>query len=105
MQDDTAVHLQLRLTRTTQAHGTLAATAAGATALTFQVGPQALQTRQHVAMLRQFHLRLGLGSLGSHGEDVKDERGAVEDFHLQLLLNIAHLLGRQLVVEDDHADG
>ena len=45
-----------------------------------------------------------LGSCGlcAHGEDVEDERGAVENFYLQLLFYIAYLLGGQLIVEDDH---
>lgn len=104
MQDDTAVHLQLRLTRAAKSYGAFTATSATATSLTFQVSPQALQARQHVAMLRQFHLRLRLGRLGTHGEDVKDEAGAVEYLHAQLLLDVAHLLGAELIVEDNHAD-
>ena len=64
--------------------------------------PQPLQSREHVAVLRQFHLRLGIGGLCAHGEDVENERGAVEDLHLQYRLDVSDLLGRQLVVEDDH---
>ena len=105
VEDDTAVHLELRLTRSAQTHGAFAATGARATALTLKVRPQALQTRQHVAILRQFHLRLCGSRLRAHGEDVEDERRAVEYLHLQYLLDVAYLLRRQLVVEDNHADG
>ena len=68
------------------------------------MGPKALQPGQHIAILGQFHLRLGVGRLGAHSEDVEDKRRAVENFHLQGLLDIAHLLGRELIVEDDHTD-
>ena len=64
--------------------------------------PQALQAWQHVAILRQLHLRLGVGRLGTHGEDVEDERGAVQNFHAQFALDVAQLLGREFIVEDDH---
>ena len=67
------------------------------------MGPEPLQAGQHVAVLGQLHLRLGVGRLGPHGENVEDERRAVEYFHLQGVLYVAHLLGRKLVVEDDHA--
>ena len=105
MQDDTAVHLQLRLTRTTQTHCTLAATAARAAALSFQVRPQALQSRQHIAVLCQLHLGLGLSRLGSHGEDVQNQTRTVQYLHLQLLLYITYLLGTQLIVEYHHTHG
>ena len=103
LQDDAAVHLELRLTRSAQTHAALSASAARAAALALKVGPQALQTRQHIAILRQLHLRLGVGRLCAHGEDVEDERRAVQDLHLQLRLDVAYLLGRELIVEDDHA--
>ena len=103
MQDDAAVHLELGLTRTSQSHRAFAAARARTASLAFQVGPQSLQAGQHIAVLRQLHLGLGIGGLRPHGEDVEDERGAVEDFHLQHLLDVAQLLGRELVVEDHHA--
>ena len=105
MQDDTAVHLQLRLTRSTQSHASLAATAARATALTLQVRPESLQSGQHIAMLCQFHLRLGLGCLCTHGEDIQNQRCAVQDLHLQFLLDVTDLLGTQFIVEDNHTYG
>ena len=69
------------------------------------MGPEALEARQHVAILRQLHLRLGVGRLGAHGKDVEDEAGAVEDLHAQFLLYVADLACRQLIVENDHAYG
>ena len=68
------------------------------------MSPESLQAREHVAILRQLHLGLGSGGLGTHGEDVEDEGGAVEDFHLKLVLDVAYLLGGQLIIEDDHTD-
>ena len=68
------------------------------------MGPEPLQAGQHVLVLRQFDLRLGVGRLRTHGEDVEDERGAVQDFHLEFTLDVSYLFGRQFVVEDDHAD-
>ena len=53
-------------------------------------------------MLRQLHLGLGLSGLRAHGEDVQYQRCTVEDLHLQFLLNIPHLLGAQLIVENHH---
>ena len=102
MQDDTAVHLQLGFTRSAQSYRALAATRTRAATLTLQVGPQPLQTGQHIPILGQFDLCLGLGGLGTHGKDVEDERRAVQYLDLQLGLDIAYLLGRQLIVEDDH---
>ncbi len=69
------------------------------------MSPQSLQAWQHIAVLRQLHLRLGVGGLCAHGEDVEDEAGAVENLHLQFLLYVAYLLGREFIVEDYHADG
>ena len=54
--------------------------------------------------MRQLHLRLGVGGLCAHGEDVEDEGCAVEDFHLQLVLDVAYLLCRELIVEYHHTD-
>ena len=51
----------------------------------------------------QLHLCLGVGGLCAHGEDVEDEAGAVEDFHLEFFFYVAYLSGGELVVEDHHA--
>ena len=82
LKNDSAVHFQLRLTRTAESHASLTATRARAAALTLKVRPESLQAGQHIAVLSQFHLRLGIGRLGTHGKDVEDERGAVENLHL-----------------------
>ena len=67
------------------------------------MSPQALQTREHVAVLGKFHLSLCLCRLRTHGEDVEDETRAVENLHLQFALYDAELLWRKLIVEDHHA--
>ena len=107
VEDDAAVHFELRLARTAQSHATAFATAGAArsTSLAFKVRPQALQAREHVAILCQFHLRFGVGGLGPHGKDVEDERGAVENLDLQRGFDVAELFGREFVVEDHHAHG
>lgn len=66
------------------------------------MSPETLQSWQHVSILCQLYLRLGSSSLGTHGEDVKDERSTVENLHLQFLLDISDLLGREFIVEDHH---
>ena len=104
VQDDASVHLQLCLTRSAQSHGTLSAAAARAAALSLKVRPQPLQTGQHVAILRQLHLRLGIRRLGTHGEDVEDEARAVENLYFQFVFDVTDLLGAQLVVEYHHSD-
>ena len=53
--------------------------------------------------MSQLYLRFGVGRLCTHGKNVENKRGAVENFNFQLVLNIAHLFGRQLVVEYHHA--
>ena len=54
-------------------------------------------------MLSQLHLSLGLSRLGTHGKDVEYQTGTVQYLHLQFFLDVAQLLCRQFVVEDDHA--
>ena len=102
VEDDSAVHLELRLTRTAKAYRSFSAARARTATLTFEVGPHALQARQHIFVLSQLHLRLGVGRLGTHGEDVEDELCAVDDAHFQLVLNVADLLRAEFVVEDHH---
>ena len=45
VEDDAPVHLELRLSRTTQAHRTLASTRAASASLSLKMGPHALQAR------------------------------------------------------------
>ena len=107
VEDDTTVHFELRFTGAAQSHAAAFATAGAtrSTALTLKVRPQALQAGEHVAILRQLYLRFGIGGLGAHGEDVEDERGAVENLDLQHGFDVAELFGREFVVEDHHAHG
>ena len=102
VQDDAAVHLELRFTRTAQTHRAFATATARTASLAFQVGPQSLQTRQHVSILRQLHLRLGIGGLSTHGKDVENQAGAIQNLYLEFFLDVAKLLGRQFVVKNHH---
>ena len=104
VEDDATVHLKLGLTRTTQTNRAFSATGTRTAALPFKVCPQTLQTGQHVLVLRQLDLGLGIGRLGTHGKDVENERSTVQNFHFQFALNVAYLLGRKLVIEYHHAD-
>ena len=107
VEDDAAVHFELCFARAAQSHAAAFATAgtARSTTLALKVRPQALQAREHVAVLCQLYLCFGIGGLGSHGEDVEDERGAVENLDLQRGFDVAELFGREFVVEDHHAHG
>ena len=73
LQDDTTVHLQLGLTRSTQTYRAFSTTRTGTTSLTFQVGPESLQAGQHITMLCQFYLCLCLSRLCPHGEDIQNQ--------------------------------
>ena len=97
--DPAAVRLELRLTGT----ATTDALAAGraATGLPGQLATPAAQALRLVPQLREFDLRLALGALGVLGEDVEDQRGAVDDLHLRPVLQVAQLAGRKLAVADD----
>ena len=104
VQDDTAVHFQLRFTRAAKSHGTFTSTGTGATTLAFQVGPQTLQTRKHILVLRQFHLRFRVGSLCTHGKNIENERSTVQYLNLQLRFNVTYLFRRKFIVKNHHAD-
>lgn len=94
---DAAVGLDLAFAR--------AAARARAAALPFEVRPQTGQTGQHVFVLSQLHLCLGVGSLRAREEDVQNQARAVEDAAGHRPLDVARLGGREFVVEDRHADG
>ena len=104
VQDDSTVHFELRLTRSAKSYRAFASATSRAATLSLEVRPEPLQTGQHIAILSQFDLRLGIGRLCSHGEDVEDEVCAVQYLDLQLLLDVAKLLGREFIIEDDHRD-
>src|SRR3954471_21073555 len=94
---ETAVGLELRLARAAGADAALAA--AGAEAL--EVRPQAAHPREVVLELGQLDLELALRALRVAGEDVEDDRGAVDDRDPELLLEVAALARRELVVDRD----
>ncbi len=79
VEDYAAVGLDLRFT---------GAAHADTAALAFEVGPQARQARQQVLVLGQFDLGFGVGCLGAAREDVENQRGAVENLYLELLLDV-----------------
>src|SRR5205823_7585508 len=89
--DVLAVDLELRLAR-----------AAGADATTkpgHRLAP-ATETRQEVVELGQLDLRLALPGARVQGEDVQDQRRAVDDLHSQALFEVSKLARRELVVQD-----
>ena len=97
--DAAPVGLDLGLTGTAAAD---ALTAGGTTTgLARQVAAPAAQALLHVLQLRQLDLRLALLALRVLGEDVEDQRGAVDDLDLDLVLEVAQLAGRELAVADD----
>ncbi len=93
--DATAVGLKLRFARAAGAD-------AAAEARHFDAATG--EARQPVVQLREFHLQAAFASVGAGGEDVEDELGAVDDFRLDGLFEIA-LLGRGEVVIEDHHVG
>src|SRR6478672_2451679 len=96
--DAATVGLDLRLTG---AAATDAVTAGGATAgLAREVATPAAEALLHVLKLRQLDLRLALLALRVLGEDVEDQRGAVDDLDLDLVLEVAQLAGGELPVAD-----
>ena len=60
----------------------------------------AAQPGKQVRQLRELHLRLALAGGGVLGEDVEDQRGAVNDLDLDDLLQLAQLARGQLTVAD-----
>ena len=78
-----------------------AAAHADAALLPRQVAPEPRQARQQMLELRQFDLQLAFARAGALGEDVEDERRAVENLAVENLLQVAALRGGKFVVEDD----
>src|SRR5690606_19838663 len=95
--DAAPVRLDLGLTGT--AGGEAAALAAAH--LAGQRLTPAAQPRQHVLHLRERDLRLALPGLGVLGEDVEDQRRAVDDLDLDDVLEVDELAGAELTVADD----
>ena len=63
--------------------------------------PQPAHAREVVLELRELDLELALGRAGVVGEDVEDDRRAVDHRHAELLLEVALLARQQLVVDRD----
>ena len=63
--------------------------------------PQAAHAGHVVLELRELDLELALGAVRVPGEDVEDHRGAVDDRHPELLLEVALLARAELVVAGD----
>jgi len=99
--DPPSVGLQLGFTGTTQTHtaaGT--ATPTGSAALAGEGLTPPTQAGQQVLQLGQLDLRLTFPALRVLGEDVQDERGAVDDLHLGALLQVSQLRRGELAVAD-----
>src|SRR5690606_5898750 len=96
--DAAPVELDLGLTGAAAAD---ADTAGGPAAdLPGQVAAPAAQPRQEVLQLGQLDLRLALAALGVLGEDVEDQRGAVDDLDLDDVFELTQLARGQLAVAD-----
>jgi hypothetical protein len=65
------------------------------------VRPQPAHAREVVLELGELDLQLALGRARVVGEDVEDDRRAVDDRHVELLLEVALLAREQLVVARD----
>jgi hypothetical protein len=65
-----------------------------------EVLPHPREPREQVLELGQLHLEPRLARARPLGEDVEDQRGPVDDPHLQLLLEIPVLGRREIVVEE-----
>jgi len=81
---------------------TLAITAhADAAFLPREVRPKSREPRQDVLQLRHLDLHFPLPRPRALGEDVEDERGAVEHFAVEYFLQVLGLRRAQFVIEND----
>ena len=92
-----AVGLDLRLARTPGPDAAVHAARAEA----LEVGPEAPHAREVVLELGELDLELALGRVRVVGEDVEDDRRAVDDRHVERRLEVALLARRELVVGGD----
>src|SRR4029079_6590559 len=97
--DAAPVGLDLRLTGTTGADPTAAGDPAAG--LPGQRLSPSAKPRKHVLHLRELDLRLALLAAGVLGEDVENQRSAVDDLDLDDVLELAQLARCQLTVADD----
>ena len=56
---------------------------------------------EKVLVLGQFHLQTPFVGASSFGEDVQDERNAVDDLYLEGFLQVLLLIRRKLVIENN----
>src|SRR5207248_3151403 len=84
--------------------GLARAAGADAAGLLAQLDAATAEPREPIAQLRQLHLHHAFLAASVLGEDVEDQRDAVDDIAAELLLEVALLRGRQLVVEHHHVD-
>ena len=98
--DATAISLDLGLARTTGAHAAGGAARASARLTRQRLTPTA-QTRKEILHLRKRHLRATGLAARVLGEDVEDEPGAVDDLHLDHLLQVTQLARAELSIADD----
>ena len=84
--------------------GFAGASGAYAALLTRQVDPHSGEPREEVLELRQLDLEAGLARAGALGEDGEDQLAAVDHLALELGLQVLHLAGGEIVVEDDEID-
>jgi hypothetical protein len=54
--------------------------------------------------LREFNLQLPFPRPGALGEDIEDQRGAIQDFAFKDLFQVAALSRRKFVIENDGVD-
>ena len=93
--DEAPVRLELALT---------GAAGADAAAGAREVGPHPRQPRQVVLERGQLDLQPSLAGRGMPGEDVDDQRRAVEHLAVEQLLEAALLVRRELVVDDEQVE-
>ena len=85
------IQFQLRFTRTARAHGKL---------LLSHIHVHADQARGKIFELRQFDLHLAFMALRAQRKNIQDQHGAVDHPRLDSGGEIAHLRGRQVVIEN-----
>ena len=98
--DASAVEFDLRLTRPAGAHSGPGATDLPTGLARHGVTP-ASETWEEVFELREFDLGLALAALGVLAEDIEDDGGAVDDLHLDDVLEGSALAWREFGVGDD----
>ena len=101
-EDPPAVDLELGLAGTA---GTDESAACAATCtLLAELLALPAQAGESVAQLRELDLHHAFLAACVLGEDVEDQRDAIDDVDLEQALEVALLRGRELVVEDDEVD-